>query len=362
MDQLDTNGYYAFGVPAYLALMALEQWWELRRGRAGYPFAASIGSLSTGLSAVILGLFFGPYLVGLYDFGMTHIAVIHWQEGSIVPWILGVVVSDFCYYWHHRAGHRIGALWAIHGVHHQAAQFDLTVAMRHPWFSDLYAVPFYALMPLLGVPAKHFFIGISIVSFYALSIHTFMLDRPNFYIFVTPRTHVVHHARNRRYLGMNLGAMFTVWDRMFGTHVEPDPDDPIELGTPAGYTTHNGVWSQFVLWRDLLSAVRATRGIEKLAPFFGRPGWWPSETPRTKRTVARSELAINRVTKGFVLALFSITLLISVHLLWFRATYSVPQQAIVATAVVTVLWLMGWQLDGRGGSNRDPSTATPPPG
>ena len=42
----------------------------------------------------------------------------------------------------------------------------------------------------------------------------------SFYLLVTPRTHILHHAINERYINRNFGAMFCVWDRLFGTHVE----------------------------------------------------------------------------------------------------------------------------------------------
>ena len=40
-------------------------------------------------------------------------------------------------------------------------------------------------------------------------------------VFVTPSAHRVHHASNKEYIDKNFGAVFIVWDRLFGTY-EPE--------------------------------------------------------------------------------------------------------------------------------------------
>jgi sterol desaturase/sphingolipid hydroxylase (fatty acid hydroxylase superfamily) len=250
--RLDVNAYYALGIPAYFLLMGWEWMRMKRRGQNVYGFADTIGNLSGGLGEITIGLLIGPLLIALYDFGYSHIALIHWPKGSWIPWILAFVLSDLCYYWYHRAGHVVPALWAIHGVHHQSENFNVTVAMRHPWLSDTYSAVFYIPLPLLGIPPTHFFFAISVISFYALSVHTRTLNRPAFGVFVTPATHIVHHARNPRYYGKNLGAMFSVWDKLFGTHTEVDPAEPPVIGGGSAYETHDGAKAQWIYWRDLL--------------------------------------------------------------------------------------------------------------
>ena len=52
------------------------------------------------------------------------------------------------------------------------------------------------------------------------------------YILVTPSQHRVHHAINPIYIDKNLAAIFSVWDRLFGTFQE-------ELASEAPpYTEH----------------------------------------------------------------------------------------------------------------------------
>src|SRR3954467_2309779 len=181
----ETTAIYAFGVPLYLGLIALEARAARKRGRPTPELPESIGNLSAGLGTVVLGLFLGPILIGLYLFGLSHLALVHWRPGAWPPWVLALVLADFGDYWHHRFDHRVAACWAVHGVHHQPQHLNFTVAIRHAWFSDLYSFPFYVLAPLAGVPTGHFFVATTLLSVHALIPHSVELEFPGFYLFVT---------------------------------------------------------------------------------------------------------------------------------------------------------------------------------
>jgi sterol desaturase/sphingolipid hydroxylase (fatty acid hydroxylase superfamily) len=237
---METTAYYAFGVPLYALLVAAEHLRARRTGRSTLGFAESFGNVSAGLGAIVVGLFLGPVLLLLYGWAERTFAIVRWPEGSLLPWVLAIIFADFGHYWHHRLDHRVAACWAVHGVHHMPEEMNFTVAMRHAWFSDLYSFPFYAPLPLLGVPASHFFVATTLLSVHALITHTAHFDFPGFGVLVTPSSHVLHHARNARYLDKNFGAMLCVWDRLFGTHVTRDPSDPPRWGSTRGYETHDG--------------------------------------------------------------------------------------------------------------------------
>lgn len=353
MDRLETNGYYALGIPAYFLLIAIEVAISKARGVRVYRFADTIGNLGAGLGEIVLGLFLAPYLLALYDLGFAQLALIHWPKGAIAPWIIAFFAADLGYYWYHRAGHRVGVLWAIHGVHHQSEQFNVSIAMRHPWFSDVYSFPFYVLLPVLGVTALQFFVAISAISFYALSVHTQIFHRPGFFIFVTPATHIVHHCRNPRYLGKNLGAMFTLWDRLFGTHVELDPADPPQLGTPVGYQTHDGARSQWIFFRDIIAnARRAANWREALKAFFSYPNWRPKGAPPLARPAARPDEAIPRGLKHYVTAQFGLTVVFSTLILWKRSLEPLGLQVFSAAMILWSIAAVGGLLDGRRGALR----------
>ena len=354
-DRLDSTGYYALGIPAYLVLLAVEYRWSRRRGRPGYRCAPTIGTFSTGLGEVIIGLFLGPVLVGLYEWAFASFAIVRWPECSVAPWVLAFLLGDLGYYVYHRAGHSVACLWAVHSVHHQPEDFDLTLALRHPWFSDFYSAPFYALLPLLGVPTVHFFVAISIISFYAVTIHSPLFRWPGWFVFVTPDTHVVHHAWNGPYRNRNFGAMFTVWDRCFGTHVEVDEARPLRLGVRSGYETHDGALSQFVVFRRLFAAARCARTWrEALAVFVGPPGRLsPGLIAPVYAARARDDAAIPALVKIYTAAQFAVTLALSVFILWLRDQHPAPLLVLSAATILASLATIGGLLDGRRACVRD---------
>ncbi len=349
---LDTNAYYAFGIPAYALLVGGEYLWARHKGVRAYGFADTLGSFSAGLGEVVIGLFLGPYLLWLYDFGYEHLALIRWPESTWVawvPWVLAFFAADFCYWLYHRAGHTVGIFWAIHGVHHQSRELNVSTATRHPWLSDTYSFVFYIPVPLLGITQAQFFLAISIISFYALFIHSRVLHRPGFWLLTTPRTHIVHHATNPRYIGKNLGAMFTLWDRLFGTHVEVVPEDPPVLGTRAGYRTHDGAVSQWLHWRDLWDvARRAPRFRDKLRIFVAHPGGLPEgvEPPRRARE-ARPDAEIPAGAKAYAALQLGLVIGFAVLVLWFRAQHPLYFQISSAVFILWSTWTIGGLLDGR---------------
>jgi sterol desaturase/sphingolipid hydroxylase (fatty acid hydroxylase superfamily) len=50
------------------------------------------------------------------------------------------------------------------------------------------------------------------------------------WVFVTPRYHHVHHSRNPLHHTTNLGSRLTIWDRLFGSYVNPETIDEISFG------------------------------------------------------------------------------------------------------------------------------------
>ena len=350
--RLESSGYYALGIPAYVVVCAIELAWARRRGMHVYRFGSTVSNLSAGLGEVLLGLFLGPLLIGMYDFAY-RLSPIRWPEGSWVPWVLAFGLGDLCYYLYHRAGHSVAALWAIHGVHHQAEELNFTVAIRHPWFSDSYSALFYAPIPLLGVPPTCFFVAISVISFYAFTVHTHFFHRPGLGVLVTPRTHVVHHARNPRYLNKNFGAMFTVWDKLFGTHIEVSDDEPVIIGSTVRYSTHDGAVAQWVFFSRLFEAAGQARGLrQKLAIFVKHPGYLPEGVRLSPLEPARADEVIPLAVKVHVGTQLAALLSFAAPLLWYRERFPLWVLALGTVVLVLGLSSLGGLLDERRGARR----------
>jgi alkylglycerol monooxygenase len=343
---LDTTAYYAIGIPLYVAVFALEAVVARWRGRGLPSTSNSVSNISSGLGAIVVSLVVGPILVLLYDVTYRHFALIEWPARSWVPWIGAIVLGDLGNYWRHRLEHRSAMFWAVHGVHHQPEEMNLTVGMRHAWLSDTYAAPFYFALPLLGIPTAHFFIAMAVLTLYALITHSREYNYPSFGILVTPRLHLVHHAVNPRYVDKNYAAMFCVWDRLFGTYADLDPAEPPVLGTERGYETHDGALAQLVLWRDLARVVDRTRTAGgKLRALFGPP-------PRTAPVAPPPRsAALGSRTKLYVIAQLGILIAFSAHV--FGGLRDQPLSALAGSLVIVAsIVALGGLLDMRRGAWR----------
>ncbi|NCX96131.1 MAG: sterol desaturase family protein, partial [Chitinophagia bacterium] len=94
-------------------------------------------------------------------------------------------------------------------------------------------------------------------------------------IIVTPSHHRVHHASNIPYLDKNMGMVFIVWDRLFGTFVAEQPYEPPVYGLVKNLPNpHHPVKIVTHEWVDL------RKDLAKKIPFYLKlkylfmpPGW-----------------------------------------------------------------------------------------
>ncbi len=134
------------------------------------------------------------------------------------------VLADFCLYWVHRGMHRTGTMWRTHMFHH---------SIEHLWWLSgsrtsvthlfLFAFPQVIIAYyLFGMSAWEAGIAFSFGVVVNIWIHTnlWVSSSPLEWLFITPNYHRVHHG-SRGLLQKNLGFVFTVWDRVFGTYADP---------------------------------------------------------------------------------------------------------------------------------------------
>lgn len=345
---METTAYYVYGLPLYIAILLIERRAMLKRGSKPVTFATAFSNISAGFGTIVIGLFLGPALIALYLWALRTFALVHWPRGSLISWALAFVLADFGHYWHHRLDHRVAACWAVHGVHHMPEEMNFSVAMRHAWFSDLYSFPFYAPLPLLGVPMEQFFIATTALSFHALLTHTEVLRFPSLGFLVTPASHALHHAKNARYVDKNFGAMLSIWDRLFQTHVERDPDEPPVYGTESGYRTHDGALAQWILWGDLLVNLRSCRTMrERARVLFGRPGTRPDGVAARSFVPARDPERISNPLRVYVALQFAASISGAFYLCLARDGLSVSVKLVGLFAALACIVTLGGLLDGR---------------
>jgi sterol desaturase/sphingolipid hydroxylase (fatty acid hydroxylase superfamily) len=177
--------------------------------------------------------------------GMVNRCAPDWMLGGLqalqglpggVRILLAIFIVDFIIYWIHRAQHRFEILWRTHAWHHSVEQLYWFSGFRTSFLhSFLYNIP-QAAVPLMifNLTPIEAGIGYSIGLLIQFWEHTNINVRigPLRHLVITPAYHRVHHSASP-HCRMNLGTTFSLWDRMFGTYVDPDsvPEDtPLGLG------------------------------------------------------------------------------------------------------------------------------------
>ena len=136
-----------------------------------------------------------------------------------------VVIRSFAGYALHVLLHKIHLLWPIHRVHHSDTHLDVTTTIRtHPLEFVLQFLVMVTLTIVLGLDPWALAAYELVEGFVSLASHANVqrlpdrLDRALRWLFVTPNMHCLHHSSYRPETDSNYGALFSVWDRLFGTY------------------------------------------------------------------------------------------------------------------------------------------------
>lgn len=194
---------------------------------------------------------------------------------SVWTWLALFLGVEFCYYWFHRASHRIRWLWATHAVHHSATNFNLSAAIRLGWTGQLSGA-FVFFLPLAWIGFHPLAIGamIGVGLLYQFFLHTALEVRlgPLEWVLNTPAHHRVHHASNDGCLDKNYGSIVIVFDRLFGTFAAAPSGEPLRYGLKGREPSNNPFRIALGEWVHLFRDVTRARGLkERLRITFGAP-------------------------------------------------------------------------------------------
>ncbi|HEU4684965.1 MAG TPA: sterol desaturase family protein [Nitrospira sp.] len=135
------------------------------------------------------------------------------------------LVADFGHYWIHRLMHT-KYVWRIHQWHHAPTYMYWLAGVRATIPQQVIVnLPYIFAWSFLGL--SPWWMELAIGAFNAFQndwMHmnvTWRSSRLEWCI-VTPRYHHIHHSDNPFHSGKNLGALFTLWDRLFGTYADPE--------------------------------------------------------------------------------------------------------------------------------------------
>jgi len=263
------------GTMALLALFAAaELAYALVFRRSVHTFRDTFSSLGLGIGQQAINIYLSATFLGVFTLVHDRYALAQGDMATWWHWLLFIPACDLSYYVAHRAMHTVNFWVAAHIVHHQAEDFNHLSAMRQSWTAWIVNFPFFLWLALF-VPLEMFVVGQLGIMFLQFLSHNGVyrgklgvLDR----IFVTPANHRVHHGINGPYLGANCGGMFVLWDRVFGTYVEEDPDIPIEMGAGLAVPFYDPFEANLDYYRRLWFVSARRRGLlAKLQIWLQRP-------------------------------------------------------------------------------------------
>ena len=337
--------YVALAIPFYFLLIGVELWAARRRKQRVYRLADTLTNIGCGIMQQVGMLFLGATLLTGYTFIFEHARLIHFRAGSPVPWLMAFVAVDFLYYWWHRLSHTVNALWAVHMVHHQSEDYNLSVALRQAVFDGLTMWPFFLTMAFLGVPPMAMATAVALSSLFQFWLHTELVRRLGFLeLFLnTPSHHRVHHAINPRYLDKNFGAVLIVWDRLFGTFEEER--EPTVYGITHPMRSFNPLWVQVAPWVKLAREARRTpRWRDKLHVWFASPEWHPPGVEVQSQPLAppgserKYDVEVSARMRWYLAAHFGLQVVATFALMLWGKALSLP--VLVAAASVLLLSLV----------------------
>ncbi len=225
-DEFETLYRLAFfSTAALLVLLERVRAFQRQPVQIGRRWTSNVGLFLIGgvVTALVLP-------VGIYAFAQEQPPGLLARLGLpfAAQLLMTFLLLDIWRYWEHRLFHRVPLLWRLHLVHHSDTQIDATTSERHhPIEVLLSTAVMMTLIGTLGLPAQAIGLYLLTATVIALCSHANLrllpaLDGWLSRLIVTPRVHAVHHSELQAQTDSNYGSVLTIWDRLFGSYVDPE--------------------------------------------------------------------------------------------------------------------------------------------
>lgn len=186
--------------------------------------------------------------------------------------LLYLALSDFVFYWYHRAQHASPSLWLLHELHHSDDELNATSSLRtylleRPIQFLVISVPIATLVS--RVPALR---GIALDAdaagmLYVVSIVWLFVAHANIrlelgalsWMATGPQLHRIHHSIETRHQRKNFAQFFPIFDVAFGTYWAPARGEFPRTGvagTNADPSLIGAIRRPFLHWFGARSTVR----------------------------------------------------------------------------------------------------------
>lgn len=219
------------------------------------------GSLRQTLSNVGVGALFVATQLAMRGVSIGAFAVVAdrvpWKLGDgALAWVLAFFALDFVYYVQHRLEHGVPLLWAVHAVHHQSRDYNLSVSFRVGMLAALTTASFHTSLALLGVSLPQYVtvLGVHAVLLFGLHARTRFAFGPG-RVFNAPVLHRVHHGMDAWHIDKNFGGVLLVFDHLFGSYAPPTVEP--RCGIAGEAAPLQPLAANLAPWQQLAARMRA---------------------------------------------------------------------------------------------------------
>jgi sterol desaturase/sphingolipid hydroxylase (fatty acid hydroxylase superfamily) len=200
------------------------------------------------------------------------------------PWLAvalaTIAIRSFAGYALHVLVHKVPFLWRVHRVHHLDTKLDVSTTLRsHPLEIALKLLVIVPVVIVFGLNAA-VLIAYEVVEALTDTFSHANLELPRSldsalcWLIITPNMHSIHHSSYQPETDSNYGAVFSIWDRLFGTYTaEPNTcrrNREIGLKGVRDERTASFWWQ--IKSPLLRFDVEASRSVENLPQPLGNPG------------------------------------------------------------------------------------------
>jgi len=287
MNALHEEILLFFSLPVYFVIIPLEILLSNFTHKRFYSFRETmvniyLNLLNTGIDLLL------RFVIGfsILNFFFQYHLVNTWNP--IAYWVSLLFGEDLLFWVEHYVDHTVRIFWAVHVTHHSSPEYNFSTGFRSSVLMPVYKYLYFIPLVLAGFRPLDVIFMYSVTQIYGILVHTQAIRKlPRWieYFFVTPSHHRVHHASNIPYLDRNMGMVFIIWDRIFGTFTEEMDDEIPHYGItktiekpfhPLYIVTHE--------WRDIGKDFSRARSLrDRFRYLFNPPGWSHDGSTQTSK-------------------------------------------------------------------------------
>jgi sterol desaturase/sphingolipid hydroxylase (fatty acid hydroxylase superfamily) len=221
-----TNLRWFFSLAVLTLILAVEWVAPFRRPMQSKLEHASMNLAVYGGNSLI-AQFVAGWILLVWSMYVTHEGqglLQYLRVGPMAHVIISVILLDMIAYAIHRLYHRVPVLWRFHRAHHSDLDMDATTSIRFHLGEVILTTGLKGLSVwTLGVSPAGFVLSETMTLAAGLFSHANVRLPRRFesrlrWAIVTPTMHWIHHSRRPTEHNANLGAVFSAWDRVFGTY------------------------------------------------------------------------------------------------------------------------------------------------